>query len=149
MDWLITGFVIGGILYLVGRFADLEARQKRMLKWAGLVSATLGAMAWVSVIYVNHTAWFYWPAIIFGAVAAGLGFFHSHLDLQFSETTTRNLRWLGSGLLVSGLFMAFVPAGASLFIGLLVLAGAVYLKLVKTGKAEQFISDIDRKLEKF
>ena len=142
--WFVSGIVLGAVLYVgLGHIADVDEAKKRLGKWSGLISATLGLMVWLSVLYVKHTAWFYVPLLLVGALFASLGF----LSESTEETTKKKFRLLGGGMFGAGLLMALMPAGFTLFLALAALAMAVYLLLVKTGKAKEIISEVDQRLK--
>lgn len=142
--WLVSGVVLGAVLYVgLGHLADVSEAKKRLGKWAGLVSATLGLMVWLSVLYVKHTAWFFVPILLFGAVLILLGF----ISENFEVAAKKKFRLLGYGLFGAGALMASMPAGFTLFLALSALSMAVYILFVKTGRAKEIISEVDQRLK--
>lgn len=140
MIFLVLGILLGVIFYSIGSLGrDLEASHKRMFKLAGLLLATLGAMIWLSALYINHSGTFTVLALSLGALMAILGHYKN----------IENLVWPGYGSLLTGMLMLVMKPGWLLFFVLAGIAAVIYFKLIKTGKVEEIITTIDQKLPKY
>ncbi|QQG45255.1 MAG: hypothetical protein HYW89_04650 [Candidatus Sungiibacteriota bacterium] len=138
MIFLVAGLLVGTTLYTIGYLArDLEDSEKRTLKLVGLLSATAGAMMWLSALYLTYPGVFTGLALGLGALMAVVGYYYKGAE---------KLLLLSYGLLPIGVLMLMMKTGWFLFVAILVVATIVYFNLVKTGKAEKLLQNLEERL---